>query len=194
MKKLCALFVLMISFLAVNAAAQSVADAARANRAHKKANSSAQVIDNDVIPSIISKSPETTVSTSSSAPAASAESATSAATGKADAKEGDKDKKADAQGTANPDEWKKKIADQKKEITQLQRELDVAEREARLRAAAYYADAGVQLRDQARFAEDSRKTQSEIDAKKQALADAKQKLEQTQEEARKAGVPANQLD
>ena len=193
MKKLFSFFALIIAFLAVNAAAQSVADAARANRAHKKPNPSAQVIDNDVIPSIISQSPETTVSTSNASAAAS-ESAAPAAAGKEDAKDADKDKKTDAQGKADPEAWKKKIADQKKEIAQLQRELDVVEREARLRAAAYYADAGVQLRDQARFAEDNRKEQAEIDTKKQALADAKQKLEQTQEDARKAGVPANQLD
>jgi len=191
MKKLFSLFVLVIAFLAVNAAAQSVADAALANRAQKKPNPSAQVIDNDVIPSIISKSPETTVATNN-APATTSESASPSATGKDDAK--DADKKTDAQGKADPEAWKKKIADQKKEITQLQRELDVVEREARLRAAAYYADAGVQLRDQAKFAEDSRKEQTEIDTKKQSLADAKQKLEQLQEDARKAGVPANQLD
>lgn len=193
MKKLFAIFVLVIAFLAVNAAAQSVADAARANRAQKKPNPSAQVIDNDVIPSIISKSPETTVA-SSKAPASASENAVPAAGSKEDAKDADKDKKTDTQSKADPEAWKKKLADQKKEITQLQRELDVAEREARLRAAAYYADAGVQLRDQARFAEDTRKAQTEIDTKKQALADAKQKLEQMQEDARKAGVPANQLD
>lgn len=193
MKKLFAVFVLVIAFLAVNAAAQSVADAARANRAQKKPNPSAQVIDNDVIPSIISKSPETTVTTGN-APAATRENAAPATAGKEGAKDADKDKKADAQDKVDSEAWKKKIADQKKEIAQLQRELDVAEREARLRAAAYYADAGVQLRDQARFAEDSRKAQTEIDTKKQSLADARQKLEQLQEDARKAGVPANQLD
>ncbi|PYP82194.1 MAG: hypothetical protein DMG65_26850 [Candidatus Angelobacter sp. Gp1-AA117] len=193
MKKLFAVFVLVIAFLAVNAAAQSVADAARANRAHKKPNPSAQVIDNDVIPAMVSKSPETTVATSN-AQTGSTESTAPAATGKDNAKDADKDKKADAQGKADPEEWKKKIADQKKEIAQLQRELDVAEREARLRAAAYYADAGMQLRDQARFAEDNRKAQAEIDTKKQALAGTKQKLEQTQEDARKAGIPASQID
>ena len=50
------------------------------------------------------------------------------------------------------------------------------------------------LRDSGKFAEDSRKLQAEIDTKTQALADAKQKLTDLQEEARKAGVPQNQLD
>ena len=44
------------------------------------------------------------------------------------------------------------------------------------------------LRDQGKFVEDSRKQQEEIDAKKQALADAKQKLEDLQEQARKTGI------
>jgi hypothetical protein len=76
----------------------------------------------------------------------------------------------------------------------LQRELDVSEREGRLRAAAYYADAGVMLRDQSKFAEDSRKNQEEIDSKKHELETAKQKLDDMEEQARKAGVPSNQLD
>ena len=62
------------------------------------------------------------------------------------------------------------------------------ERESRLRAAAYYADAGVMLRDQAKFAEDSRKSQDEINGKKQALEAAQQKLGDMQEQARKAGL------
>jgi hypothetical protein len=40
------------------------------------------------------------------------------------------------------DEWKKKIAEQKDQIDLLSRELDVLQREYRLRAAAFYADAG----------------------------------------------------
>ncbi len=84
----------------------------------------------------------------------------------------------------------KQIEAQKKEIANLQRELDVAQREARLRSAAYYADAGVMLRDQAKFAEDSRKEQDEINTKKQALDAAQQKLADLQELARKSGLPS----
>ena len=61
--------------------------------------------------------------------------------------------------------------------------------EARLRAAAYYGDAGTMLRDQAKYAEDTRKSQAEIDGKKQALDAAQQKLSDLQEQARKAGLP-----
>ena len=100
----------------------------------------------------------------------------------------------DARGTGDIDHVAEFIAAQKREILQLQRELDVAEREAKLRAAAFYADAGVRLRDSAKFDEDTRKEQAEIDSKKQALEAANQKLADLQETARKAGVPPGQLD
>ena len=41
------------------------------------------------------------------------------------------------------------------------------------------------------YADDVRKNQDDMDAKQKALADAKQKLDDMQEEARKAGVPAS---
>lgn len=91
----------------------------------------------------------------------------------------------------NKDKLAGQIKDQKEEISRLQRELDVTQREQRLRAAAYYADAGTQLRDQTKFADDSRKEQDEIDSKKQALTAAQQNLDDMQEQARKSGVRTN---
>jgi hypothetical protein len=194
MKKLFLLLSLCISMLALNASAQnSLADVARKARANRQTNPSARVIDNDVIPTSVKSSP-------SQPPPATAEKAKSPDDQKDSDKKGDAtdDKKSDAkdQEKATPAELeqkksgglKKQIDDQKKEITQLQRELDVSEREARLRAAAYYADAGTMLRDQGKFLEDSRKQQAEIDTKKQALTDARQKLDDLQELARKAGI------
>jgi predicted nucleic acid-binding Zn-ribbon protein len=46
------------------------------------------------------------------------------------------------------------------------------------------------MRDQAKFAEDTRKAQDEINGKKQALETAQQKLADLQEQARKAGLPS----
>jgi hypothetical protein len=164
--------------------------------------------------------PSTTTTTAAAAPPADAKSADDKSADakpaddkSADAKPAD-DKSADAKpADANPadaakekeavkkdsgeskkqknEELKKKIDAVKQEIAILQRELDVAQREGRLRAAAYYADAGTMLRDQTKFAEDSRKEQAEIDAKKEALASAQQKLADLQEEARRAGLPAS---
>lgn len=86
------------------------------------------------------------------------------------------------------DDFKSKIEAQKNEVAMLQREIDVIQREQRLRAAAFYGDAGTQMREQAKFAEESRKQQEDLDTKKQALEAAQQKLADIQEQARKAGT------
>jgi len=86
--------------------------------------------------------------------------------------------------------FKSKADEQKKNITQLERELDVAQREYRLKVAVYYADAGNNLRDGKKWAEEDKKQRAELDSKQKALADAKQKLADIQEEARRSGVSA----
>lgn len=207
MKKILLLLITCVAFFVASAGAQSVVDAARQSRARQKANPSAKVIDNDIIPSTLDFSstpaePASTGSTTTPVPASSEgrkdEVSPKQETGKDEKKD---ENKTDSDKTANSDEdkknidaWKKQINDEKKEISQLERELNVAQREAGLHNAVYYADAGTMLRDSAKFADDSRKLQGEIDTKTQALADAKQKLADLQEQARKAGVPANQLD
>jgi hypothetical protein len=85
---------------------------------------------------------------------------------------------------------KAKADEQKKNIAQLERELDVAQREYRLKVAVYYADVGNNLRDGKKWAEEDRKQRAELDDKQKALAAAKQKLADIQEQARAAGVRA----
>ncbi|MCU1307910.1 MAG: hypothetical protein JWN45_2605 [Acidobacteriaceae bacterium] len=89
------------------------------------------------------------------------------------------------------EELKTKYEKQKSELTQLQRELDVMERENRLRGATFYADAGNRLRDEKKYAEDDRKYQSDVAAKKKAIADGNAALDKMKEEGRKTGVPLN---
>ena len=48
----------------------------------------------------------------------------------------------------------KKLDKQKEKIDSLNHELDLDQRELRLRAAAYYGDAGTRLRDSAQFDKD----------------------------------------
>lgn len=208
MKKFLLLLITCVAFFVASAGAQSVVDAAKQSRARQKANPNPKVIDNDIIPSTLdfsSSTPAEPASTGSTATPASASSegrkdeiSPKQEAGKDEKKD---ENKTDSDKTANADEdrkntdaWKKQINDEKKEISQLERELNVAQREAGLHNAVYYADAGTMLRDSAKFADDSRKLQGEIDTKTQALADAKQKLADLQEQARKAGIPANQLD
>ena len=99
------------------------------------------------------------------------------------------DSVADKQKVA--DEWKNKIATQKDQISLMSSELDVAQREYRLRAAAMYADAGNRLRNQASWDKEDAQYKQQIAQKQKALDDAKQKLSAMQEEARHAGVPAS---
>jgi hypothetical protein len=167
------LALISLIFTAAMTAQQSVADAARKARAQSHPGTATVRLDGDSMPRL--------ATSSSTDP----EKAKDADTKSAGAKPADT-------STAPPkpkgEDWTRKIEEQKKEIATLQRELDILQREQRLRAAAFYGDAGTQLRDQAKFAEDSRKEQADIDAKKQALSEAQQKLTDLQEAARKAGA------
>jgi hypothetical protein len=81
-----------------------------------------------------------------------------------------------------------KVNAQKAEIASLTRELDVADRENRLRIANYYADAGNSLRDPKKFQDEQKAKEDEIAGKKKAIEDAKAKLADLIEEGRKAGL------
>jgi hypothetical protein len=89
------------------------------------------------------------------------------------------------------DQWKQKISSQKDHIDLLSRELDVAQREYQLRAAAFYADAGNRLRNSGTWDKEDANYKEEIAQKQKALDDAKQQLDDMQEQARKAGAPSS---
>jgi chromosome segregation ATPase len=179
MKKFLLIFAVCM-FVAAAYSQQSLGDVARANRAKKHASSSTVKLDDDSMPH--SSAP----SAGSEAEAARKSDDKSAEAKDADQKDAKKDT-AEAQ-KQKTDALQKQIESEKKEVATLQRELDIAQREARLRAAAFYGDAGTMLRDQAKFAEDTRKEQGEINDKKKALDAAQQKLDDLQEQARKAGM------
>src|SRR6202022_2681439 len=103
----------------------------------------------------------------------------------------DTTKKADSSDSQKAnDEWKQKLTDQKSKVDLLARELDVAQREYRLRAAAFYADAGNRLRNQGSWDKEDAQYKKDLAQKQKALDDAKKALSDAQEQARKAGVPA----
>lgn len=115
---------------------------------------------------------------------------------------GDAGKIADAKDTgAKPEDeqtkkqaewkgWQDKLSSQKNSIDLASRELDVLQKEYQLRAAAMYADAGNRMRNAAQWDKEDADYKQKIADKQKAMDDAKQKLDQMQEEARKAGVPA----
>jgi Tfp pilus assembly protein PilN len=96
-----------------------------------------------------------------------------------------------AQKDAAWKQWGDKIKSQQETIDLLTRELDVVQREYQIRAAAMYADVGNRLRNSADWDKQDAQYKQQIADKQKALDDAKQKLEDLREEARKAGVPSS---
>jgi hypothetical protein len=73
----------------------------------------------------------------------------------------------------------------------LTREVDVANREYRLRAAAFYADAGNRLRNSGTWDKEDSQFKEQMADRQKKLDDAKKQLEDLQEQARRAGVPSS---
>jgi len=167
-------FALLIAFSGV-AVAQDLGAVARQQREQKKP-SSKKVITNDDIASQPMPEPAPAEAKAGEAPAAEAK----AAKPKSSAE--DKDKAAAA--------LQQKVNAQKAEIAALTRELDLADRENRLRVANYYADAGNSLRDPKKFQDEQKANQDEIESKKKAIEAAKAKVDAMIEEGRKAGIKA----
>lgn len=86
------------------------------------------------------------------------------------------------------EEWKTKLGTQKEKIAALNHELDLDQREYRLRAAAMYGDAGNRLRNAAQWDKEDTQYKSDIEGKQKALDAARQELDELQEQARKAGM------
>lgn len=174
--------------LAANAWAQdSLGDYARKMREQQKpASPTTKVWTNDDIgsPSAAPAAP--------AAPAAAA-ATTSAAAPAAKAKDAKKD-----ETQKSPDEiaqegaaWKGKIAAQKAKIAEIQRNIDVAQREYKLRTIDWYTNAGNALLDQKKWHDQEERYQKEVADRQKELADAQQKLEDMREEIRKAGLPSS---
>lgn len=168
--------------MAAPAAAQSLGDYARQQRA-KKPSSTASVKEytNDNLPT------SGGLGVPSSSSAASASASTPAGGSQADAAPEKEQNKQEAA-------LKAKFAAQREVIANLQRELDVAERENNSRQAQTQSnsqDLGSRLRNPVLWAAENKKYQDEIDGKKKGLEAAKQQLEDMREDLRKAGLPSS---
>ena len=174
----------LAGLLTATAAAQSLGDYARQQRAKKPPTSEGvKEYTNDNLP--------TSGGLSTSSPGAGAPDSTSAS---ASASKSKADAAAQKDTGKLEADWRAKFAKQKSEISQLQRELDVATKERNLMVADYYRRPAENLQRSKTFAETDQKNQAEIAEKKQALADAQQKLEDMKEELRKAGLPGSWAD
>lgn len=172
----------LAGMLALSATAQSLGDLAREARKSKKPSSLAtKVYTNDDLPAA------TTIGVQGAPAATGAAADTGKATKKSEEVSADERKKKE-------DEWRAKFADQKKNISQLERELDVLQREYKLRAAAYYGDAGNQLRDPKKWTQEEAKFRDDIANKQKELQAAKDKLEDMREQLRRDGFPSSVAD
>ena len=179
------------------AQSQPLGDYARTVRKDEK-KESVKKYDNDNLPttdkiSIVGNTTESTgaedANPGAAANSAPPEGGTTASTPESQPQPADKTAdSSDAQKTN--DGWKKKISDQQAKIDLLSRELDVTQREYRLRAAAFYADAGNRLRGSGTWDKEDAQFKQQIAQKQKAIDDAKKALDDFKEQARKAGVPA----
>jgi len=182
----------------------SLGDYARQIRKEPGAKAKPKVFDNDNLPrvdklSVVGK--EAAPATDNSTQAAATEPSNAApAAGAAEAKPATEQKSELTAGQPPEDEaakqaawkqWGDKIAAQKDQIDLLTRELDVLQREYQIRAAAMYADVGNRLRNSGDWDKQDTQYKQQIADKQKAVDDAKQKLDDLQEQARKAGVPTS---
>ncbi len=167
----------------------SVADAARQAKAEKQSAPPVKhVYTNDDILPATSPAVEKKPADTAEAGDTDAKAGDEAKAGEKDEKGKEKDKKKEAEAKAA---FKEKLDAQKKAIEDREKEINIMEREHQIRVAEYYADAGTQLRTGEKWFQEEKKYQDDLAAKKKALEDAKAKLDELSEQARKAGVPSS---
>ena len=155
------------------------------------AKAPAKVYDNDNLPaegtvSVVGAAPAQDATTADASPNASQDT-NSEASAKAD------DSVKPGQTPAERDKalaaWKAKFGDQKDKINLLSRELDVLQREYKLKASEFYNNAAMRAQNPNALFGDDGKYKQQIADKQKDLDAAKAKLASMQEEARKSGVP-----
>ena len=170
------------------ASAQSVAEAARSARKGKaQPSATTHHYDNDNLPvndklSVVGPAPATSANGASQTGDGSTQAQAAPLTPPVDPKTA----AADRQKAA--DDWKDKLEAQKSKIESLNHELDLTQREYRLRAVAMYSDAGNRLRNSANWDNEDADFKKQIEEKQKAVDAARQDLESMQEQARKAGI------
>jgi DNA repair exonuclease SbcCD ATPase subunit len=92
------------------------------------------------------------------------------------------------------EDWREKIEKQKAAVEQMQKENDEIDRQYKLTSGNYYNSAQQRLFDGAAMAKEDAAYKQQMEQKKKAIEDAKQKIEDLQEGARRAGVPSGYRD
>jgi hypothetical protein len=176
----------------------SLGDYARSVKKNKPEakKSASKVYDNDTLPRTTALS---VVGTQSETASDADKEKNPESTTNADEKAKEK-KKADESGQIKPgqspderqkaiDTWKQKIDDQKAKVDLLNRELNVLTREHQIKASEFYANTTLRVQNPNAFEEEDAKYKKDIAEKQKSVDDAKSKLNDLQEDARKSGVP-----
>ena len=174
----------LVASFALGALAQSesLGDAARAARKEPR-KPAKMVYTNDNLPTTAS------ISVVGAPPAEEAAQEPAAKPKVEKAKIATKEGKPEEKKTAEGDQVTgDQFADQKKKIADLEKDVDLLQREYKLQVADYYADAGTQLRDPKKWAEQETKFRTDIADRQKQVDEAKAQLQDMEEQARKAGT------
>ena len=189
MKRIISITIGVLLLLGTGAFAQSLGEVARSNRKGKAHQSAANhQYDNDNLPktehlSVVGPAPAVTATAGNPAGDTTAQDQAAAQAASTT------DRKAAAEERQRAaDEWKNKIEDQKQKVDSLSHELELTQREYRLRAVAMYSDAGNRLRNAATWDKEDADFKKQLEEKQKAVDAAKQDLDNLTEQARKAGV------
>jgi hypothetical protein len=172
------------------AAAQSLGDYARAVRKDKaEPSSTSRHYDNDNLPT------SQPLSVVGPPPAADANAAPEAE----DAKPKSSEKAAaanpaDAERQKAAEDWKTKIDEQQKKLDSLNHDLDLAQREYRLRVATQYDSEGNRIQNAGQWGKEDAQYRTDTEAKQKAIEAAQQELNDTQDQAHKAGIVEKDKD
>lgn len=172
------IFCAIVLTCAIAARAQSLGDVARQQKSTPKPKATKVYTD------------ENLPSTPKVAPAAKPDTTEPAATkANPDQVPENKDAKAQPDNPKQRDEaYKAKIVLAKAKVADVEHEVELMQREYKLRSAVFYSDAGNRLRDDKKWADDERRYKTDLAARQQDLQGLKDKLDALREEARKAGV------
>jgi len=180
----------IVGFGQSQSAQTPLGDVARQQRADKTA-AAKRVITNEDLPSS-----STGVTVAPSSPTDSGATAKDTASKTKDTK-----KPAEATGdstsssnTPADTDYRAQIQKQRAEIAKLEKELSELQHKEQVQSTNAYMDAGARLRDPKAWSEQRAKLDKDIDSRQQKLQDARTKLEDLLEQARKLGISTASLE
>jgi hypothetical protein len=90
--------------------------------------------------------------------------------------------------------YRASVQKERAEIARLEKEIAEADRKTKIQSTNYYTDAGSRLRDPKAWTDQRAKMDKEMADNQQKLQEARTRLDDLLEQARKLGIPASSLD